>query len=76
MPILRVVFPVLGLGMLVSACVPPPAPGIAFVPGAPQSYASSNCYAGFYQCALPAAQQAGTPCACPGLGAPSYGTVR
>ena len=76
MPFLRLAAPVLGFGLLVSACVPPPAPGVALVPGAPQAYASSYCYAGFYQCALPAAQPAGSPCACPGLGAPSYGTVR
>lgn len=76
MSILRVVFPVLSLGMLVSACVPPPAPSVVLVPGAPQSYASASCYAGFYQCVLPVAQQPGSPCACPGLGAPSYGTVR
>lgn len=76
MSVRRIVFPVLGLGMLVSACVPPPAPGIVVAPGAVQVYASNNCYAGFYQCVLPTAQQAGTPCACPGLGAPSYGTVR
>ncbi len=37
---------------------------------------SSQCYAGFYQCVLPQPNQVGTPCSCPGLGAPSYGTVR
>lgn len=77
MSILRVAGPVLGLGMLaLSGCTPPPAPGVAYAPGPGAAYASANCYAGVYQCVLPAAQQAGTPCACPGLGAPSYGVVR
>ena len=72
----RVAWPLLGAGILgLAGCVPPPAPGVALT-GTPQAYASANCYAGFYQCVLPAAQQAGTPCACPGLGAPSYGVVR
>ena len=65
------------LGLLaVAGCVPAPAPGTVVGVGAPAAYASNNCFAGFYQCVLPASQQAGTPCACPGLGAPSYGVVR
>ena len=77
MSMLRVTGLLSGLGLLaLSGCVPPPAPGVAYAPGAGQAYAGVSCYAGFYQCALPAAQQVGTPCACPGLGAPSYGTVR
>lgn len=33
------------------------------------------CYAGFYRCTLPAQYPVGSQCSCPGLGAPSYGTV-
>jgi hypothetical protein len=34
-----------------------------------------TCYAGVYVCPLAAAQPVGSNCSCPGLGAPSYGTV-
>jgi hypothetical protein len=34
-----------------------------------------TCYAGFYTCAAPPNTHVGTGCACPGIGAPSYGTV-
>ena len=36
----------------------------------------ATCYAGVYACRLPALQPAGSGCACPGIGAPSYGSVR
>ena len=36
----------------------------------------ATCYAGVYVCRLPALQPAGSGCACPGIGAPSYGSVR
>jgi hypothetical protein len=36
----------------------------------------STCYAGFYTCPAPYAAHVGTTCACAGIGAPSYGTVR
>ena len=36
----------------------------------------ATCYAGVYACRLPALQPAGSGCACPGIGAPSYGWVR
>jgi len=36
----------------------------------------STCYAGFYTCPAPYASHVGTTCACSGIGAPSYGTVR
>lgn len=50
---------------------------VAPVPIAPGSVMlSQSCLAGFYQCVLPQPSQVGTPCSCPGLGAPSYGTVR
>lgn len=64
----------IGLLMLASAlsgCVgqaaagPPPAPN-------PYGY---TCYAGPYICRLPAQYRVGTSCTCPGLGAPSFGTV-
>ena len=35
-----------------------------------------TCYAGVYTCALAEAIPAGSQCSCPGLGVPSYGTVR
>ncbi len=35
----------------------------------------STCYAGFYTCALPQTLPIGAQCSCPGLGAPSYGSV-
>jgi hypothetical protein len=42
------------------------------------SYAgySGTCYAGAYTCAAPPNATAGSQCTCPGIGAPSYGTVR
>jgi len=36
----------------------------------------SICYAGVYTCAAPYAAHVGSTCACAGIGAPSYGTVR
>ena len=36
----------------------------------------SMCFAGVYQCAAPAYTPIGQGCTCPGLGAPSYGTVQ
>ena len=34
-----------------------------------------TCYAGVYVCRLPEQIPAGTQCSCPGIGAPSFGTV-
>ena len=34
-----------------------------------------TCYAGVYVCRLPQQIPAGTQCSCPGIGAPSFGTV-
>ena len=42
---------------------------------APVAY-GSMCYAGVYQCAAPTYSPIGQTCSCPGIGAPSYGTVR
>lgn len=55
-----------------AGCVGQPA---ASSPGAASGY-GYNCYAGFYMCRLPAQYPVGSTCTCPGLGAPSYGTVR
>ena len=40
------------------------------------SYGGGTCFAGAYTCAAPPNAPAGSPCSCPGIGAPSYGTVR
>jgi hypothetical protein len=73
MAITRVFRPVLivALFALGGCVVPPPQP---VPPGS--VVMSQQCSAGFYQCVLPQAGQVGTPCACPGLGAPSYGVIR
>ncbi len=73
MPFARVIRPVailsaLALGGCVAAPPPLPPPG--------QAYFSGQCSAGFYTCVLPVPGQVGTPCSCPGLGAPSYGVIR
>ena len=69
--LIRPAIAVLGL-LLVSACVAPPLPP----PPAGQAYYSQQCSAGFYQCVLSQAGPIGAPCACPGMGAPSYGVIR
>jgi hypothetical protein len=68
--------------------VPPPPPAYAAPPAyysAPPPVAAprppsvlygSTCFAGVYVCPLPRQQPVGSDCSCPGLGAPSYGTVR
>ena len=47
--------------------------------GQPQVVSSNGygyvCYAGVYTCRLQAQYPVGAPCSCPGIGAPSYGTV-
>ena len=57
--------------MLVSlaGCVGAP---VAAGPPSPYGY---TCYAGVYTCRLTAQYPVGSPCQCPGIGAPSYGTV-
>lgn len=51
--------------------------GVAAPVGAPvASGYGFTCYAGFYTCTLPAQGPVGSPCSCPGIGAPSYGTIR
>ncbi len=72
MSIVRLIRPAVALSILfLAGCVAPPPP---LAPG--QTYLSQQCAAGFYQCVLPVAGPAGSPCACPGLGAPSYGVIR
>jgi hypothetical protein len=64
----------------------PPAYGTAAPPAAPQAKAETGsqgqvaygamCYAGIYHCAAPANTPIGRTCSCPGIGAPSYGSVQ
>jgi hypothetical protein len=53
----------------------PPAQGQTAQGQAQVAY-GSMCYAGVYRCAAPNFTPIGETCSCPGLGAPSYGTVR
>ncbi len=63
---------------------PPPVyygpPPVAYAPPPPYTPAppgySGTCYAGVYTCAAPPNLPPGSQCACPGIGAPSYGTVQ
>ncbi len=72
MPISRLVRPaVLAALAMLGGCVAAPQP---IPPGS--VVLSQQCSSGFYQCVLPQPNQVGTPCSCPGLGAPSYGVVR
>ena len=54
-----------------------PVLGAAGTPQAGQvvGYVGTTCKAGFYICQVPPGP-IGTQCACPGLGAPSYGNIR
>jgi hypothetical protein len=58
--------------------VPPaqttPAPQHQSSNSAPVAY-GAICHAGFYTCAAAPQSPVGTGCACPGIGAPSYGVV-
>ena len=44
--------------------------------GAPAQAYGTFCAAGAYQCQLAQTGPIGSPCACPGIGAPSYGVIR
>jgi hypothetical protein len=55
--------------------VPPAAPAQSRPADGKVAY-GSMCYAGFYHCAAPAQTPIGDTCSCPGLGAPSYGSVQ
>jgi hypothetical protein len=65
----------------VGAVTPPvvaaPLTGVAAARAPPPGTAiGTQCYAGAYTCVLPQPGPIGTGCSCPGLGAPSYGTIR
>jgi hypothetical protein len=51
------------------------APGTPNSGGGKVAYGAS-CYAGIYHCAAPAYTPIGETCSCPGIGAPSYGSVQ
>jgi len=88
----RLIRPALALGALVAlgGCYTNPN-AVGPVPYAPVSpvvgaagtasagqvvgYVGTTCKAGFYICQVPPGPL-GSQCACPGLGAPSYGTIR
>jgi hypothetical protein len=53
---------------------PPASHASATAPRGPVAY-GSMCYAGIYNCAAAARSPVGSVCSCPGIGAPSYGTV-
>lgn len=79
----RVMGALAALGGLTGCVIaPPPVYGTATQPVAVPSGTAeaipygATCYAGFYTCALPNSLPIGSGCSCPGLGAPSYGTVR
>ena len=69
----------LSLGGCVAYPVPVATPYPAYQQAVPQSdttsYVGSTCAAGFYVCPVTPGPL-GAPCSCPGLGAPSYGTIR
>ena len=69
----------LSASLLLAGCygapvAPPPAAPVAngYSTG---PVAGTTCYAGVYVCAMPSPGAVGSSCACPGLGAPSFGTV-
>ena len=69
---------VLALGGCVAYPVPVATPYPAYEP-APQGqvvgYIGTTCAAGAYVCQVPPGPT-GTQCSCPGLGAPSFGSIR
>ncbi len=88
----KLIRPVLAFGALLALAGCYSAPGaigpMPYVPASPVlgaagtasagqvvGYAGTSCHAGFYICQVPAAP-VGTQCSCPGLGAPSFGTIR
>lgn len=52
---------------IMESLTPPDVPLVAY---------GSSCIAGVYQCQLRVSLPIGAECACPGIGAPSYGVVR
>jgi hypothetical protein len=57
---------------------PPPAaaPAPSQAPGNGKVAYGATCYAGVYHCAAPSYTPIGETCSCPGIGAPSYGSVQ
>ena len=53
-----------------------PVQPVGATPTVPVVAYGSHCSAGFYHCTLPVAGPIGSQCTCPGLGGPSFGTVR
>jgi hypothetical protein len=71
----RALLPLAALGLFaLSGCVGEPQPAAPVVATEPTGL-GYTCYAGVYTCRLNAQFPIGTQCSCPGLGAPSYGTV-
>ncbi len=64
---------VLALLSALGGCVGVAAP--VAPPGAAGYGYGYTCYAGVYTCTLSAQGPVGSPCSCPGIGAPSYGTI-
>jgi len=64
----------LALALLLAGCVVGPSPYGTAV--APASGNGGTCYAGAYVCPMATPTPIGSTCSCPGLGAPSFGTVR
>jgi hypothetical protein len=82
MPRLRRLLPVLALIPLLGGCVGVYSPGVegtatgsVVTPGVAPGY-GYQCFAGFYQCRMAEQMPLGTQCSCPGIGAPSFGTIR
>ena len=63
------------LALALSGCVGVPQAGPEAGPPLAPGY-GYTCYAGAYVCRLPQQVPQGAQCTCPGIGAPSYGTVR
>ena len=76
MPIPTLIRAAGALALLVSlgGCYGAPATYQPSYPGTP--YSGAQCYAGAYVCQLPTPGAIGSTCSCPGLGAPSFGTIR
>ncbi|MCQ8278649.1 hypothetical protein NFI95_09315 [Acetobacteraceae bacterium KSS8] len=58
-------------GALLGGCEVTPQPSVGAAPG--YGY---TCYAGVYVCHTQTQVPVGSPCSCPGIGAPSFGRVQ
>ena len=52
------------------------APAVIYSTTSQSTIYATYCSAGAYQCPVPYGTAVGTECACPGIGAPSYGAAR